>query len=227
MGGGGDSGNFQAEQAALEAKKQKARDALNVMFGVAPASPEPGVSGQAADNKMARDAIYTKVRTDAFNAGKRRFDEDKTRVARENKFALFAQGLNGGSEDIDQNALLTRTYGQGLLDLGSKADGVRADMMGNDEQTRLGLLQSIDSGMDQGSAMSSALNQMRVNSDRAAAGAQGTAVGALFANAGLLYTKSNAARGRSDAQAWWQSNNPLSRRSPTGAATGIVTPTGG
>jgi hypothetical protein len=90
---------------------------------------------------------------------------------------------------VDENALLKRTLDRGLLDLGGRADAAQADLKGSDEQTRLGLLQAIDAGTDQGSALSSALNQMRVNADKAAAAAQGTNIGDLFGNAGLLYDR--------------------------------------
>lgn len=227
-GGGGGDGGYQAKQDQIERDKQAAREQLNALFGVAPTrsstpqqvnrgglsglignaleqanyqAPESSLASDAATNAAARDKLYGDIRTNAFTAGKRSFDERKTDAARNNKFALFAQGLAGGSEDIDQNALLQRTYDQGLLDLGAKADAAKADFKTNDEQTRLGLLQSIDAGMDQGSAVSSALTQLKNNSDSAAAAAQGTSVGDLFGDAGLLYTKSLAARGKQAAQA--------------------------
>lgn len=186
------------------------------------------MGGEAQRNKAARDALYSTVRDNAFTAGKRGFDESRDRAKRELKFALAAQGLTGGSTDIDENATLGRTYSQGLLDLGGKADAAKSDLANSDEQTRLGLLQSIDAGMDQGSALSSAINQMQINSDRAAADAQGTALGDLFGDAGLLYTKSNLARGRADAGNYYDSN--YGARPPgrgAGGATGIVTSTGG
>ncbi len=219
MGGGGGD-DYEKQAARQEAKKQRARDALNLSFGVA---PEP--SEEAEKNKAAREALYTSIRDNAFTAGKRGLDENQERVARENRFALFAQGLNGGSVDIDENALLKRTYDRGVLDLGAKADAAKADIMGSDEQTRLGLLQSIDAGMDQGSALSSALSQMKVNSDRAAAAAQGTTLGDLFADAGLLYTKTQAARGRQAANDWWNTN--YSRPRSSSGAGGIISATGG
>lgn len=203
----------------------------NVVRQLAPSGPvTPAATGdEIAGNKAGRDTMYQTVRDNAFNSGKRRFDENKDRASRDLRFSLFAQGLNGGSADVDENALLDRTYKQGLLDVGSKADAARTDMMGSDENTRLGLLQSIDSGMDQGSALSSALNQMKINSDRAATSAQGTDVGDLFANAGLLYSKSNAARGRGDANNWWANYGYPSSggvRAPRGGASGSVTSTG-
>lgn len=272
MGGGGDGG-YSARQAQQEAEKQKARDALNLLFGVAPtggAAPtreqftkNPGTSlvpgggfsedrlfggsgvpqgpifdeagynaameawnnrsAEANKNKSGRDALYQSIRDNAFTAGKRGFDDMRDKAARDLKFSLFAQGLNGGSVDIDEKALLGRTYDKGLLDLGAKADAAKTDFANSDEQTRLGLLQSIDAGMDQGSALSSALNQMKLNSDRSAAAAQGTALDDLFANAGLLYTKSNASRGRQAADDYFFNQYP-SYRQPRGTG-GIITST--
>lgn len=225
MGGGGGDDGYAQKQQAIEDKKAAARASLNAAFGVAapaPAArapslpsrvagqmfsdvgdpyeaPASSLSDEAAKNKAARDTLYSTVRDNAFTAGKRGFDERKTDATRNNKFALFAQGLQGGSVDVDENALIDRTYKQGLLDLGGKADAAKADLRGNDEQTRLQLLQSIDAGMDEGSALSSALGQLQSNGERAYAGAQGTSIGDLFADSGLLYTKSQAARGRQQA----------------------------
>ena len=266
MGGGGGD-DFSAKQAEIEARKQQARDKLNLSFGVAPTGGAPSRSlftslvqgpaigsdqgggyemqerfdqeaydramaeynsgsDTAARNKAAREALYGAVRQNAFDAGSRGLNEKRSNAARDLKFALAAQGLSGGSVDLDQNATLGRTYNEGLIDLGAKADAVKTDMLGNDEQTRLGLLQSIDAGMDQGSALSSALNQMRVNSDRAAAEAQGTSLGDLFGEAGLLYTKSNAARGRQAGQDYFQSTYGAGRTGSRPGSSGIVTPTG-
>lgn len=259
MGGGGE--DFGAQQAAAEAKKQQARDALNLQFGVAPSTTTPidrnlfttpsqhllqpgdtyidtpatfdqggydaavaaqsNLGADAAKTAAARESLYSTVRNDAFDAGKRKLDESKDSAARDLRFTLFGQGLNGGSADIDQNAQLGRTYDQGVLDLGGKADAAAAGLRSNDEQTRLGLLQAIDSGLDQGSAISSSLNQLKVNSDQATAAGQGTDVGDLFANAGLLYTKSQAARGATAAQQWW--NYPQSGPARnTGNTSGII-----
>jgi hypothetical protein len=139
--------------------------------------------------------MYADVRNNTYTAGKRGLDETADVARRQNGFSLFAQGLNGGSEDINQNALMDRTYNKGLLDLGAKADSAESGLKSSDESTRLGLLQSIDNGMDQGSAISSSINQMKNASDKATADAQGTSLGDLFAQSGALYTKSQAAQG--------------------------------
>lgn len=285
MGGGDGDGGAQERQAATEASKQAARDALNLQFGIGsdvaapersafirrttpsvgqpggdptyqewggtaeggaysgsnpsgylfgPATAAPvdefdqsGYESAVAKQNSAkaagagRNALYQTVRDNAYNSGKRGLDESRDEAARKTKFELFARGLNGGSEDVNQNAMLGRTYNQGLIDLGAKADLAKSQFRGNDEQTRLGLLQSIDAGMDQGSAASSAMEQMRVNADRASAEAQGTSLGDLFANTGLIYNKGQAAQGKAAGTEWWNNYNPAGSRTSK-AANGMI-----
>lgn len=178
---------------------------------------------ESAKNKAGLDALFASVRAGAFDAGKRRLDENKGQAARNLKFELFARGLNGGSVDVDQNQLLGRTYSQGITDLGGKADQLQTQFKGDNEATRLNLLQSIDSGMDSGSALSSALQQMRVNADRSAADAIGTDVGDLFSNAALIYNQNRVSQGRQNASNWWQQQAPSGYRSGSpGARSGTV-----
>lgn len=181
-------------------------------------------------NKASRDALYDTVRTNAFDGGMRRLNESKDQAGRALKFELFAKGLNGGSTDVDQNALLGRTFSQGVLDLGGKADAIKAGMRGSDESTRLGLLQSIDAGLDQGSALSSALNQMQVNNDRAMADSTGASVGDVFSTAGLLYGDSQARKGQGSARSqypWLFSATAAPGGSGRSSSGGIITSTGG
>lgn len=294
-GSGGGDGGYEERQREIEAKKQEARQALNLLFGVTSSLPRPNESDfiikpqgipsigggtpsgggdvqvpptgltptpgypfpgtptptaptpagptidreaynkalaewrqanqQGAENRKARNQLYNTVRNNAFRSGRRVLDEDKTEAARDLKFELFARGLAGGSEDINQNAKLGRTYRQGLLDLGAKADSARAGFRADDESTRLQLLQSIDAGMDQGSALSSAANQMRVAADRSAADAMGTTIGDVFDQAGLLYSTGQMRMGKQQAmQDWWNQMGPSGRRSSSGSgATGVLT----
>ena len=179
-----------------------------------------GLSGEAAKNRAALDALYGKVRTDAFTAGKRRVDEQQQGAARNLRFELFARGQDGGSVDVDQNALLGRTYAQGITDTGARADGVANQLRSDDTSSRLQLLQAIDSGMDQGSAVSSALEQMRNNANRASSDAIGTAVGDLFSNAGLIYTQNRRSQGRQNPANALPGGNGF--RAPAAAATGSL-----
>lgn len=179
--------------------------------------------------KAAREALYGTVRNNAFNAGKRGLDESRDRAQRDLRFELFAKGLNGGSEDINQNAMLGRTYDAGILDLGAKADAAATGLRNSDEQARLSLLQGIDSGMDQGSVLSSAANQLANNASAASAEAQGTSIGDLFANAGLLSQQSQYRAGKQagfDAYGSLFGNNNTPTTSVLGskATAGRITP---
>ncbi len=206
-GGGGDSG-YSAQQAATEAAKTTARAALNSQFG-------------STDE---REPLYQSVRDNAFTSGKRGLDEQNQTAGRNLKFELFAKGLNGGSEDINQNALRERTYQGGLLDLGGKADAAKAGFKADDETTRLNLLQSIDAGMDQSSALSSSVNQLQNNAARANAEAQGTNLGDLFSNAALISNQSQYRQGKQAGTEWWnQMGSPTGMKSTKTAAGGTIT----
>lgn len=195
-GGGGGDGGATERQEKIEQQKAAARAKLNTLFGV-------GDDTTSKANAASRDQLYQQVRDGAFDAGRRSLDEANEVARRQNKFALFAQGLNAGSEDIDQNALLDRTYNKGILDLGAKADSAESQLRSNDETSRLGLLQAINSGTDQASAISSAINQLKNNVDSANADAKSTSLGDLFATSGALYTQSQAAKGKQAATDWW------------------------
>lgn len=216
-GGGGGNDDARRQQAELDAQKQAARNALNLQFGI-------GDSPEATANKAARDSLYSTVRTNAFDAGKRRLDEAQTDAKRNLRFELLAKGLDGGSVDVDQSARLGRKYNEGIIDLGAKADTVRNDLKTADEAARLGLMQSIDSGMDQGSAMSSAIRQMSNANDAASANAVGTSVGDLFGSAGLLYGDSVKRKNQAAAQQYWQGlfNGAQPRAAAIGASGSIT-----
>lgn len=184
---------------------------------------EVAMNNGIAPNKAAREKLYGTVRDNAFAAGRRGLDENRERTQRDLRFELFAKGLNGGSEDINQNAMLGRTYDQGILDLGAKADAAATGMRVSDEQTRLNLLQGIDSGMDQSSVLSSAANQLSNNSAAAAAEAQGTSLGDLFANAGLLNQQSQYRQGKAAGTDWWNTLTPSGSMGKTKSSTGTVT----
>jgi len=175
------------------------------------------------NTKAEREKLYGTVRENAYTAGKRGLDENREKAARDLRFELFAKGLNGGSEDVNQNALLGRTYDQGVLDLSAKADAAATSLRSSDEQTRLNLLQGIDSGMDQASILSSAANQLANNSDKATAEAQGTSIGDLFANAGLLSAQSQYRQGKAAGTDWWNTLSPGNSTVRTKASSGTVT----
>ncbi len=216
MEGGGDNG--------YTTRIEEMFDRTGFDQAVAEQSRVGGLGTEAARNKTARDTLYSTVRDNAFTAGRRNLDEASADAKRKTKFALFDRGLSGSSLEDDQYNLLDRTYKQGLLDLGAKADAAKADLMGNDEGTRLGLLQSLDSGMDQGSAVNSALSQMKVNSEKAAATQIGANISDLFAGSGALYTQNKMNQASERARQDWRASNAGLFNTGGG---GVVTSTGG
>ncbi len=222
MNKGGDGG-YSRRQEEDEQRKAEARAKINEIFGVSAGARPVAYDGEgqpidtgadpAIANREGLAKLYSKVRTDAFTGMRRQLDEQKTDRSRNLKFELFARGLRGGSADIDQNANLNRAYVDGVAQLGARADGIATDLRTSDEKTRLGLLSGIDSGMDQGSALSSAVQQMRDNSDRAYAQAQGSAIGDMLGSAGQAYAADKRATGQQRARQWWETNRPAGRSS--------------
>jgi hypothetical protein len=187
-------------------------------YDAAVSSGNSTLGTDATKNKADLESLYSTTRDNAFTAGKRRIDEQKSDAGRNLKFELFSRGQNGGSTDIDQNALLGRTYSQGITDLGARADSVATGLRSDNERARLGLLQSIDNGMDSSSAVSSALGQMKVASDQAAADATGTAIGDLFGGTGLIYQQARTSQGRL-AAGNQSGTSPLFARGNSGSLT--------
>ena len=221
-------GNFMTEMAAGSGEHMQDAGGFNQAgFDAATSAATAGaadLNAEAVANKSGMEKLFSDTRTNAYTAGKRRVDEQKNDAGRNLRFELFARGMNGGSTDIDQNALLGRTYTQGLTDLGAKADATATQLRGDNETARLQLLQSIDSGMDQSSALSSALGQMRVNSDRAASDATGTAIGDLFGSGALIYNQNKVAQGKQNAANWWAMNGGAGAgKAGAGAKTGLLT----
>lgn len=210
--GGGDNG---VEYSTVPTFDQAGFDAAQAEYNRA-----AGLGQQAAQARAGRDALYRKVRDDFFGAGRRQVDEQKAEADRRLKFDLFERGLNGSTIASDKVGDLGRKYDQGIIDLGAKADAARADLQGSDEQTRLSLLQSLDNGMDAGSATSSAINQMRVASDKAASGAQGANIGDLFGDVGLGVSRVQQRKNAMDAYDQW-------RRGTSSQAGPLYSTTGG
>lgn len=160
-----------------------------------------GESGtEAAANKAAREKLYGDTRAASFDLNKTKLDQDREASSRELKFALARSGLFGGSTDVDQHALEQRAYDRGILDTGTMADTGVADLRSQDEQSRLGLLSQVNAGVDAGSALSSARDQLSINAARADAAARGNTIANLFNNIGLLYDRQNQGAGVLDAR---------------------------
>lgn len=170
-GGGGDNG-----AAAREAQRQARQDAaiaqIDELFGVR--------GTKAAQNKAARDSLYSKVRDDVIAYHRPDLDRQKTDSARALKFSLADRGLTGGSVEVDQNRDLQDRYLRGVLALTNKGDSAANEIRGADSRTRLDMIGRINAGADANTAVSSAMNEMSSNINNARDAAMGQGVGSFF-----------------------------------------------
>ena len=152
-GGGGDGGAAQRE-ADRQARIAAGTEAVNKIFGI---------GDDAA--KAARDQLYSTVGTDTRNYYTSQLEEDKAAARRALDFQKARQGTAGSSQGIDLDTEFQKRYDRGLLDVANRSDTASSGMRTADEQARLGLISKVAGGIDQGSAVSSALAQLQSNLD--------------------------------------------------------------
>jgi hypothetical protein len=114
------------------------------------------VGDENAIIKASRDAMYSKVGEDVFNAKKPMLDKSRDNAARQLKFNLFRTGNIGGSNQIDQNYELNDNYNRGLTDLANMRQSTVNNARAADENSRLDLIGRIRAGMNQADALNSA-----------------------------------------------------------------------
>lgn len=151
-----------------------------------------------AKTKADREALYTKVGQDIFNQKAQQLDEQQKIASREVGFQLARQGTYGGSSQVDQEAQIQRDRDLALTQIGGQAEGGSAALRSSDEQARLNLLSRVDAGLDQSSAVTSAINQITNAKDAILSSAQAQNLGDVFNNIALLNTagQTGAAQGR-------------------------------
>lgn len=109
-------------------------------------------------------------------------DQQRSDAARGTKFALARSGLTGGSEQIDQNARLDKTYDQGVLSAEQKAQGVGAALEQSDQDSRARLIQLATSGLDATTAASQSAAALQSNLQASRSTQNANALGDLFSN---------------------------------------------
>lgn len=198
------------------------------------ADPLPGSDTSGLDAARARtrasitgmfdgqDPRYQGIRDSVLGFQKSNLDRDREEAARKLKFSLLRTGNAGGSLQVDEGSKLNRTYDRGLLDATNLADQAAQSARSSDASTKLDLLGRVDSGLDQDAATASAAEQMRLAGDRATSQGLGTALGNVFADAGLMFQTDAARRGLTDARKAFQSMFSTVPGSSGGSYTGIT-----
>lgn len=201
-GGGGDDGISERE-AARQARIDAATKAVNELFGIgprtamSPTGEKPTAAAAAAD---ARARMYDTVRGDTRNFYSQQLNDDREKAAREMRFRLARAGTAGSSQAIDMGRDFTKANDRGLLDVANRADSAASNVRSSDEQSRLGLISKIVAGLDQGSAMSSALSQLQTNADIERQNSMAGRMENMFADLFGTYNNGQIASGVSDAR---------------------------
>ena len=157
-GGGGDGG------AAARAAEEKARVAegikrINEVFGTSSDTPE------ALSAAQQREKLYSTISEDAKKKALIDLEKERAITERELNFSLARNGLSGGSRDVDANKDVLDTTQQGILKASEMGLSTANDARSNDEKTRVNLINSIQSGLDSGSAVQSAYTGLANNAN--------------------------------------------------------------
>jgi len=183
-GGSGGDGGAAEREAARQARIAAGTKAVNKIFGV-------------GDNtaKTARDQLYSTVETDTRNYYANQLEEDRAAARRQIDFQKARAGTAGSSQGIDLDTEFQKRYDRGLLDVANRADTAASGMRTNDEQARLGLISKVAGGIDQGSAVSSAMAQLQSNLDNSRNEAMTGRMGNVFSDLIGGYTAGQTAAG--------------------------------
>jgi len=158
-----------------------------------------------AEAKAARDKLYTTVGDDTRKYYSSQLAEDSESAQRQLEFQKARNGTYGSSQGIDLNTEYQKRYDRGLLDVANRADTASSSMRTNDEQARLGLISKVAAGIDQGSAVSSAMSQLQSNLDNSRNEAMTGRMGNVFSDLIGGYTAGQTAAGIQQAKAQYGS----------------------
>ena len=208
MGSSAGDGGASQRKAQEDQRVSAATDAINAMFGKGQGAPIYGAKPQtsrgrgfsldlpaqvigydtAARDKVAadREALYSKIGLDQKAKLTDDLNTDRTKTEREIRFGMARNGLSGGSADIDANSEVLDQYNKGLLKATQNADSTVNSARSADEKTRVNLINSIRSGLDQGSAVSVAQEGMANNAKAAADEANSASLAGFFDSLGSL-----------------------------------------
>jgi len=208
-GGGGDGGAAQRE-AERQARIAAGTEAINRIFGV---------GNDAA--KAQREQLYNTVKGDTRNYFSSQLEEDKAAARRALDFQKARSGTAGSSQGIDLDTEFQKRYDRGLLDIGNRADSAYSGMKTADEQARLGLISKVASGVDQGSAVSSALSQLQSNLENSRNEAMTGRMANVFSDLINGYNNGQVIAGQNAAKQQYGSN--LGNYIPSGGDNGTIT----
>lgn len=133
-----------------------------------------------ASNLSAREAGYERIRNDVRGYHRNRLQEDLERAARQVRFAVLGSGNYGGSGQIDRQRDLDREYNRGILDIENLAETTAGQAEAADMNTYASLINQINAGMDEESAVTLAGQRIGTGVQSAIDQARGVSFGNVF-----------------------------------------------
>lgn len=161
--------------AAFDAVEQAAYDAA-----VAKAQQDAAASKSAKSAYSERAKLYDTIKTDANKRALIDLNKERDITQRNMGFDVARQGLSGGSHDVDTSRNITDTYQQGVMKAAEMAAATSNNARAADDKTRIGLINSIRAGLDEGNAQTQAYAEMRNNADRATENANALTLTGFF-----------------------------------------------
>jgi hypothetical protein len=177
------SGGNKAQKQAAAADAQKEKDTASAISGINSIYDNPDRQKQYTD--LAADT--TKYYTGDVN-------RQEAIQARKLKFAQARNGLAGGSEQAYQGKMLGDDYSRAIIDATRKGNEAGANLRSSDEQSRMGLINMAEAGLDAGTAANQATSSLRNNLLTAQSGATADQLGNAFGDIQNLYQGSQDAK---------------------------------
>lgn len=149
-GGDGGAGEARAREEERQRKIDEGIKAVNALFGTADKNNQ-----------------YASHRQNVYDLNKTAIDKSYEDAQRGLVFNLARNGLSNSSIGADKKSDLLTNYNDNIQKANDLSDSAMNSLKTSDEHTRQNLVNSVQTGLDQTSAVSQALNNMQLNYDKA------------------------------------------------------------
>ena len=129
-----------------------------------------------------RTALYDTTKNDTRQFYTGQLEEDRAKALRDMEFQKARIGIVGSSQANDLDTEYQKRYDRGLLDVANRADSAATQFRTADEQSRLGLIAKIVSGLDTGTAAQNAISTLQTNQNAAKEAYQSQRMSNVFAD---------------------------------------------
>lgn len=143
-------------------------------------SSEQTAAAASPSAAQARENLYSKIGTDSTNAALVDLNKERGIAERDLNFSLARAGLSGGSREVDASKDILDVSNQGVLKASNMGLATANDARAADDRTRVNLINSVRSGLDQGSALQQSYEGMANNARTAQDNANNSNLAGFF-----------------------------------------------